>query len=135
MTLSREEANQRADQIIREAEQTSIRAQNAKAKRVRMPLLFIGNRQLRQLEPYQRVKLLNKAKELALDHPLFNKALYVYILSALVFLKYFLIHPHFGAILNNYFLALLGAGIALFEIYRAYLVHFYLKKLLSRCAQ
>ena len=130
MSLSKEEAHRRADQIIQDAEQASIQRRNVKAKHVRMPLLLVRNKQFTQLQPYQRVQLINQAKELALDNPVFNKALYIYILAALLFLKYMAGIHFISGTVDNYFLALLGLALVGFEIYRNYLVY-YIKQLMQ----
>lgn len=132
MSLSKEEAHRRADQIIQDAEQASIQRRNLKAKHVRMPLLLVRNKKLAQLQPYQRVQLINQAKEMALDHPAFNKALYVYLLSAILFFKYVMTFPNNPSPAADYFLVLLGLGVMVFELYRSYLVNVYLKQLLQR---
>lgn len=131
MSLSKEEAHRRADQIIQDAEQASIQRRNVKAKHVRMPLLLVRNKQFTQLQPYQRVQLINQAKELALDDPVFNKALYIYILAALLFLKYMAGIHFISGTVDNYCLALLGLALVGFEIYRNYLVYYYIKQLMQ----
>lgn len=131
MSLSKEEAHRRADQIIQDAEQASIQRRNVKAKHVRMPLLLVRNKQFTQLQPYQRVQLINQAKELALDNPVFNKALYIYILAALLFLKYMAGIHFISGTVDNYCLALLGLALVGFKIYRNYLVYYYIKQLMQ----
>lgn len=132
MSLSKEEAHRRAEQIIQAAEQASIHQRNLKAKRVRIPLLLLGNKQLAQLQLYQRVKIINQAKELALDNPVFNKALYIYILIAVLFLKYMAGIHFISGTVDNYFLALLGLALIGFEIYRGYLINDYVRQLMQR---
>jgi hypothetical protein len=131
MSLSKEEAHRRADQIIQDAEQASIQRRNVKAKHVRMPLLLVRNKQLTQLQPYQRVQLINHAKELALDNPVFNKALYIYILASLLLLKYMAGIHFISGTVDNYCLALLGLVLVGFEIYRNYLIYYYIKQLMQ----
>lgn len=96
-----------------------------------MPLLLFRNKQLTQLQPYQRVQLINQAKELALDNPVFNKALYIYILAVLLFLKYMAGIHFISGTVDNYCLALLGLALVGFEIYRNYLVYYYIKQLMQ----
>lgn len=128
MALDKEQANRLAEQIIQQAEQQNINARNN--KRIYIPLVYHFT-PLIKLKPYQQEDVLRKARELALDHPIYQKVLYVYSLFALHFLIYIMKTSDFITRFDIYITMLLCLGLVLFEIYRGYLAHHYVLKILN----
>ncbi|MCY6411257.1 hypothetical protein QTA56_03765 [Acinetobacter sp. VNH17] len=128
MALDKEQANRLAEQIIQQAEQQNITARNN--KRIYIPLVYHFT-PLMKLEPYQQEDVLLKARELALDHPIYQKVLYVYSLFILHFLIYIVKTSDFITRFDIYITMLLCLGLVLFEIYRGYLAHHYVLKILN----
>ena len=75
MSLDKEQAHRLADQIMDEAKQESIAKLNERKIRISFIYHHTG---LMQLQPYQQAKIIQQAKEKALDHPVFQKAFYFY---------------------------------------------------------
>lgn len=73
MSLDKEQAHRLADQIMDEAKQESIAKLNERKIRISFIYHHTG---LMQLQPYQQAKIIQQAKEKALDHPVFQKAFY-----------------------------------------------------------
>lgn len=132
MALSKEQAETLADQIMKKAEQESITVRNASAARFRVPIMC-RTQTLMRLEPYQRVQILLKAKERSFEHPLYRKALYVYIIFGLLFLRHVLKTSQNTSVFDTYAIMVLLFTLVGFELYRAYLVRFYMKKVLEEC--
>ena len=127
MSLDKEQAHRLADQIMDEAKQESIAKLNERKIRISFIYYHTG---LMQLQPYQQAKIIQQAKEKALDHPVFQKAFYFYAFFGFHFFIYVLKTSKFISTIDVYVTMLLAFALTAFELWRAYWVYHYVREIL-----